>query len=299
MPHNPFIRRSQLVTPAASERVIAKALALECDSLVLDLEDAIAPGAKAEARAVLRRALADAASARDPRRELGVRVNGLDSPWCLDDLLALQGLPIDTVVVPKIHRAEDLVTFDHLLRQLELRGGAAQALGLTLQPLIESAAGLENAAAIARASPRCVSLIFGVGDFMADTGVDLSSPLLPGARCRIVTAAAAAGLPAIDHVHPAIADTEGLLVAARESRALGFAGKWAIHPRQLAPIHAAFSPSPEELANARRIVDAYEAALREGRGAIAVDGRLVDEAVLKTARRHLALADRLQARNDP
>ena len=283
---DPFIRRSQLVTPASSERMVAKALTLDCDSLVIDLEDAIAPGAKAQAREVLRRVLADVDTQREPRRELAVRINGLESPWCLDDLLALEGLHIDSVVVPKIHRPEDLYVFDQLLRQLELRGGRQ---GLTLQPLIESAAGLENAAAIARASARCRTLIFGVGDFMADTGMAFELALLLPARARLVTAAVAAGLQPIDHVHPAVADTDGLMHAARESRALGFTGKWAIHPQQVAPIQTAFSPSAEEVARAHRVVDAYEAALSRGAGAITVDGQLVDEAVLKMARRHLAV----------
>lgn len=285
-----FVRRSQLITPASNDRIVAKALAADCDSLILDLEDAIAPGAKAQARQVLRRALADLGERKPGARELGVRINGLESPWCLDDLLALEGLPIDTVVVPKIHTPEDLYAFDQLLRQLELRGGRA---GITLQALIESARGLENAAAIARASPRCRALIFGVGDFMADTGVAFSAPLLMPVRSRVVTAAAAAGLQAIDHVHPAVNDTDGLLAAARESKALGFSGKWAIHPRQIEAIHAAFSPSAEEVATARRTIAAYESALKAGEGAIALEGELVDEAVLKLARRHVALADRL------
>jgi citrate lyase subunit beta / citryl-CoA lyase len=286
--NDPFIRRCQLVTPAGSERIIDKALALECDSLVIDLEDAIAPSAKAQAREVMRRTLAHTDTQHRPRRELAVRINGLESPWCLEDLLALEGLPIDSVVVPKIHRPEDLYVFDQLLCQLELRGGRQ---GLTLQPLIESAAGLENAAAIARASARCRTLIFGVGDFIADTGMAFDAGLLLPARARIVTAAAASGVQAIDHVHPAVADLEGLRHAARGGRALGFVGKWAIHPQQVATIQAAFSPSAEEVARARRIVDAYEEALSRGQGAIAVDGQLVDEAVLKAARRHLALTN--------
>jgi len=287
-PKDPFIRRCQLVTPAHSERIVDKALTLECDSLVIDLEDAIAPDAKAQARDVLRRVLGNLDELRRrPRRELAVRINGLESPWFLDDLLAIEGLPIDSVVVPKIHRPEDLTVFDCLLHQLELRGGRQ---GLTLQPLIESAAGLENAGAIARASARCRALIFGAGDFVADTGMAFEPALLLPARARIVTAAVAAGVQPIDHVHPGVADTEGLTLAARDGRRLGFAGKWAIHPRQVGVIQAAFSPAGEEVEHARRVIDAYEAALARGQGAIVVDGQLVDEAVLKMARRHLVLA---------
>ncbi|MFZ2307602.1 MAG: CoA ester lyase [Rhodoferax sp.] len=283
-----FVRRSQLITPARSEKMIAKALAVNCDSLIIDLEDGIAPNFKIEAREVLRHALANVTP--DPRRELCVRINGLESPWCLEDLFALQGLPINSVVVPKVHTPEDMYVFDQLLRQLELRGGG---MGLTLQPLIESACGLENAYAIARTSARCRTLIFGVGDFMADTGMSFSPSLLLSVRARIVTAAAAAGLQAIDHVHPGVADIDGLLLAARESKALGFTGKWAIHPNQVEVIHTAFSPSEAEIDKARRTLAAYSEALQAGVGAMTLDGELVDEAVLKMARRHLASADRI------
>jgi citrate lyase subunit beta / citryl-CoA lyase len=281
-----FFRRSQLVTPASSEKLLEKALKVDCDSLVIDLEDAVAPTFKHEARQVLRRALTDVAPG---RRELCVRINGLETPWCLDDLLALEGLPIDAVVVPKVQRPEDLYVYDQLLRQLELRGGRS---GLALLALIESAGGLENASSIARASHRCRALIFGVGDFIAQTGMAFDEQTLLPVRSRIVTAAAAAGVQAIDHVHPDVVDTEGLVRAAQAGKKLGFTSKWAIHPRQVAPVERVFSPDDDEVARARRTIAAYESAQREGRGAIIVDGLLVDEAVLKIAQRKLALAER-------
>jgi citrate lyase subunit beta/citryl-CoA lyase len=280
-----FCRRSQLVTPASSEKLLEKALAIECDSLVIDLEDAVAPTFKHEARQVLRRALTHAVPG---RRELCVRINGLETPWCLDDLLALEGLPIDTVVVPKVQRPEDLYVYDQLLRQIEMRDGRR---GLTLLALIESAGGVEHALSIARASQRCQALIFGVGDFIAQTGMEFDEQILMPVRSRIVTAAVAAGVQAIDHVHPNTADTEGLLRAAQAGKKLGFTGKWAIHPRQVEPIQRVLSPDQDEIASARRTIAAYEAAQREGRGAIIVDGLLVDEAVLKIAQRKLALAE--------
>jgi citrate lyase subunit beta/citryl-CoA lyase len=279
-----FLRRSQLVTPGASEKMIAKALAVDCDSLVIDLEDAIPPGKKAEARQILRNALSGAQAR---AKELGVRINGLDTPWCLDDLLALGGLQIDTIVVPKVNCAEDIYTYDQLMRQLEFRGAGKR---LTLQPLIETACALENAYSIARASTRVRSLIFGVGDFLADTGMAFDAALLMPVRSRVVTAAAAAGVQAIDHVHPVVADLDGLARAAREAKALGFSGKWAIHPQQVEPINSAFSPSSEEIEKARKTIEVYEAAQRAGQGAITLDGGLVDEAVLKIARRNLAMA---------
>lgn len=279
-----YVRRSQLITPASSARIVGKAMASVCDSLILDLEDAIAPNAKADARQVLRTAL-DGLRRDENERELGVRINGLGSRWFLDDLLALEGLPIDTVVIPKVHTPQDVYVVEQLLQQIELR--TCRTALITIQPLIESAKGLENASGIAQASSRCRTLIFGAGDFIADTGMAFSPMALVPVRSRIVTAAVAAGLQAIDHVHPAVNDDQGLLGASKDSRDLGFSGRWAIHPRQVGPIHEAYGPTAEQLARAQRVVDAYEAATAQGLGAITLDGELVDEAVLKLAKRHL------------
>jgi citrate lyase subunit beta/citryl-CoA lyase len=281
------LRRSQLVTPATSSRMIEKAAALPCDSLVLDLEDAVAPSMKQAARDNVRRAYAELGFA---DKEVGVRINGLATPYFLDDVLALQGLPVETLVIPKVHRPEDVIAVEVLLRQLEFRAGPQ---GVTLQLLIESAQGLEASAEIARASSRVVSLIFGAGDFTADSGIAFTHAGLLYARTRVVVAAAAAGVQALDHVHAAIADLDGLAAAAREARELGFHGKWAIHPSQVPVINEAFAPSEDEIAQARRMIAAYEAAKSEGRGAITIDGALVDEAMLKVMQRRAAIALRL------
>lgn len=281
------LRRSQLVTPASAFRMIEKAAALDCDSLILDLEDAVAPSMKAEARKNVRRALTELAF---PDKEVGVRVNGIATPYFLDDVLALEGLPLETVVVPKVDRPEDVVVADVLLRQLELRGGRA---GVTLQLLIESAAGLEAAAEIARASARVASLIFGAGDFTADTGIAFTPHGLFHARARIAIAAAAARVQALDHVHAAIHDLAGLRESAREARELGFHGKWAIHPGQVPVINEAFGPTLDEVRQARRVIDAYEAAKSRGEGAITVGGELVDEAMLKAMARRAEVAKKL------
>lgn len=278
------LRRSQLVTPATTLRMIEKAAGLGCDSLVLDLEDAVAPAMKATARDTLRRAC-ERLDFGD--REVTVRINGLGTPWFLDDLLALEGLGVAGVVVPKVHRPEDVVVVDTLLRQLELRGGRR---GLALLPLIESARGLEAAAEIGRASGRVAALIFGAGDFTADTGIAFTPAALVHARARLALAAAAAGVQALDHVHPVVADLDGLRRSAEEARALGFHGKWAIHPAQVPVINEAFAPSPAEIDEARRIMAAYETAKAQGQGAITVDGALVDEAVLRIMERRAAVA---------
>jgi citrate lyase subunit beta/citryl-CoA lyase len=200
------------------------------------------------------------------------------------------GLPIETLVVPKVNRPEDVVVVDVLLGQFELRGAPA---GVTLQLLIESAAGLEAAAEIARASERVASLIFGAGDFTADTGIAFTPRGLLHARARVVIAAAAARAQALDHVHPAIHDLDGLRESALEARELGFHGKWAIHPGQVPVINEVFGPTLDEVRQARRVIDAYEAAKSRGDGAITVDGELVDEAMLKVMARRAEVAKKL------
>lgn len=276
------LRRSQLVTPAATFRMIEKAAGLDCDSLILDLEDAVAPSMKPAARENVRKAMSNLAFG---DKEVGVRINGVTTPYFLDDLLALEGLPVDTIVVPKVNRPEDVAVVDVLLRQLEQRGGPP---GVTLQLLIESGRGLQVAYEIAAASPRVVSVIFGAGDFTADTGMAFTRSGLLYPRARIAAAAAAVGVQALDHVHVAIDDDEGLRAEALEARELGFHGKWAIHPRQIAVINAAFAPTGDELREAKRIIVAYEKAKSSGQGAIAVDGMMVDEATLKVMERRAA-----------
>jgi citrate lyase subunit beta/citryl-CoA lyase len=219
-----------------------------------------------------------------------VRINGLATPWFLDDLLALQGLRLHTVVVPKVDRPQDVAVVATLLRQLEWRGGPT---GVTLHLLIETAVGLEAAAEIARASDRVGALIFGAGDFTADTGIAFTPRGLLYARMRVVAAAAAAGVQALDHVHPAVGDLDGLRASAREARELGFSGKWAVHPAQVPVINEVFSPTPDEVRQARRVIEAYAAAKAAGQGAITVDGALVDEAMVKAMERRAAAARRL------
>jgi len=292
MTQGEYIRRSQMVTPASSVKLVRKALEVNCDSLIIDLEDAVAPSHKAQAREVIREALADSA----PRsKEVGVRVNGLDTAWLLDDIFALQGVCIDSVVFPKIHSVADVHAADALLRQLDLRQARA---GLTLQILIESARGLERVREIATASARCRTLIFGAGDYMADTGVAFDSRSLWYARARVAAAAAAAGLQALDHVHPDIKALDALRIEAREARDLGFSGKWAIHPAQVSVINEAFNPSAAEIERARRVIEAYQAAKDAGTGAIMLDGAMVDEAVLKIAQRHRVAAQKAGLWND-
>ncbi|MEN2976387.1 CoA ester lyase (plasmid) [Tistrella bauzanensis] len=287
MKRDTVLRRSQLVTPAAKSGVIAKALASAADSVVLDLEDAVPADRKAEARSVLARALADATIRVG---EVAVRINGLHTDWWLDDMRALCGLPVSSIVIPKVRAPGDVVCIDRVAHQLRQHGLAE----VSLQPMIETPDAVLQAMAIGAASPRNVALLFGIGDYIAETGMRFGTAGPELARAQVALAAHAAGIDPIDHVWPHVKDADGLVRNAEAGAALGYVGKWAIHPAQIDALHAAFMPTAAELAEARRIVNAYEASVAQGIGAILVEGQLVDEAVIKIMQGRLAMetADR-------
>ncbi|MGI6852120.1 HpcH/HpaI aldolase/citrate lyase family protein [Mesorhizobium sp. 1B3] len=274
MRRDTVLRRSQLVTPAAKPTVVVKALASGADSVILDLEDAVPADRKAEARSVLAGTLADAAVRVG---EVAVRINGLHTDWWLDDMRALCGLPISSIVIPKVRSPSDVVCIDRVAHQLRQHGLAE----VSLQPMIETPDAVLQAKAIAAASPCNVALLFGIGDYIAQTGMRFGSTGTDLARAQVALAAHAAGVDPIDHVWPYAKDLEGLERDARAGAALGYAGKWAVHPAQLETLHAAFMPTPAELDEARRIIAAYQASVAEGIGALLVEGQLVDEAVIK------------------
>ncbi|MFC0220133.1 HpcH/HpaI aldolase/citrate lyase family protein [Pseudochelatococcus lubricantis] len=281
MTRDTVLRRSQLVTPANRPSAVAKALVSAADSVILDLEDAVPAGEKAAARAALVVALA---TAEISVGEVAVRINGIDTPWWLDDLIALRELPVGAIVIPKVRRPEDVVCVDRVCRQLTMQRGAL----LALLPMIETPDAVLRAPEIARSSERNAALVFGVGDYMAETGIAFGAEGIELARGQVALAALGAGLEAVDQVWPWIKDLEGLARDAQRGKALGYAGKWALHPMQIEAIHSAFSAGAEELAEAHRVVAAYDAAIAVGSGAVLFEGQLVDEAVVKIMRRRLA-----------
>lgn len=281
MTRDTVLRRSQLVTPANRPSAVAKALVSAADSVILDLEDAVPAGEKAAARAALAQTLA---TAEISVGEVAVRINGLDTPWWLDDLIALRELPVDAIVIPKVRRPEDVVCIDRVCRQLTMRRGAR----LALLPMIETPDAVLRAAEIARSSERNAALVFGVGDYMAETGIAFGAEGIELARGQVALAALATGLEAVDQVWPWIKDLEGLARDAQRGKALGYAGKWALHPMQIDAVHTVFSAGDDEIAEARRVVAAYDAAVAVGSGAVLFEGQLVDEAVVKIMRRRLA-----------
>jgi citrate lyase beta subunit len=280
-------RRACLVVPAAPAAKLAKGATLGADEVVLDLEDAVLPALKDEARAGVAQALAGGWAA----ESVAVRVNAIGTPWCHADLLALaaSGRETVTAVLPKVEHADDLAFADRLLAGAEAAAGRTTPVRLVA--LIETAAGLAEAVRIARASERLDALVLGYADLAASLG-------RPGggnwrfAQESVLVAARAAGLQAIDGPHLGTRDDDAFRAAALHARALGYDGKWAIHPAQIETLRQTFTPSAEEVAGAREVLAALERAAADGAGAVAADGQMLDEALALSARRVLARADR-------
>jgi citrate lyase subunit beta / citryl-CoA lyase len=290
------VRRSELTCPGHSLKMMAKAAASDADEVIFDLEDACAVSQKSAARKTVIEALGTLSFTGDKVR--AYRINGVETPWCyrdLVDVLEAAGKHVDVVVVPKVRSADDVRFVDRLIGQIEHASGLTPGK-IRLEVLIETAAGLLHVEEISKASPRLASLIFGVADFAGDLGArdfrQDADRLFYYPRMQLLTAARAAGLDAIDSVTVQFKDLEQLARDAKNAAQLGFDGKWAIHPSQLAPIHAAFTPTAEEIARAQKILEAYATADRSGLGAIVYADEMVDAATLKVEEKRLAVARR-------
>ncbi len=270
-------RRACLVVPAAPASKLAKGRTLEADEIVVDLEDAVVPDAKDEARVAVVEALRSEWAA----PSVAVRVNAIGTPWCNHDLLELASSGV-TFVLPKVESPGDLAFADRLLD-----GAGSES---RLVALIETAAGLQAVGEIARASSRLDGLIIGYADLAASLGRGTGGDWR-FAQETILLAARAAGIQAIDGPHLTIRDDEGFRAAVAHARELGFDGKWAIHPAQLDALREAFTPTEEEVADARATLAALDRAAAEGAGAVADGDRMLDEALAAAARRVLARAE--------
>lgn len=267
--------------------MLVKAQELAADELVVDLEDAVVPESKEDARAT---AIAGIRDGSWGQRSVAVRVNPLATEWGrgdVEEVVAGAGDTLGSLVVPKVESPGELEALDSLLDETEGRAGR-EPVGL--QALIETAAGLVRVPEIARASARLEALIIGFADLAASLGRQGSADY-PGDRWHwvretVLVAARSAGLQAIDGPHLDVGDLDGLAIEAGRARALGLDGKWALHPGQIEPINAAFSPSQAEVDRAGAIIDALAAS--EGRGAVSLDGEMIDEASRKLAAQVLA-----------
>jgi citrate lyase subunit beta/citryl-CoA lyase len=293
--------RSFLFTPANVPRRVEKALALEADAVILDLEDSVAPQDKPPSRARVVEA------ARKPRRGLlYVRVNAPSTPWCYEDLVETLGPGLDGVVVPKIESAADLHAIDWLMANLERARGLAEG-ALDLMPQIETAAGVQRVDRILQARSlrpyrtpwRVKRVCFGAADYAHALGLSptLDEPELADVRARIVLSSRAAGVEnPIDSPWFHFNEPEAFARSLERSRRGGFQGRCCVHPDQIAPVNRAYSPTAAEIAAAERIVSAFREAEARGAAALEVDGQMVDYPVAQRAQALLDAARRLNKR---
>ncbi|HKT40381.1 MAG TPA: CoA ester lyase [Ktedonobacterales bacterium] len=288
------IRRSELVCPGNAPAKMAKAAASDADQTIFDLEDALAVSQKEAGRA----AVIEALNTLDFGGKIRTfRVNNVRTRFCYRDLIEVveaAGGSLDGVIVPKVNGPEDVLFIDRLLSQIEEQVGLARG-HITIEALIESAEGVLHAEQIARATPRMSGLVFGIVDFAGDIGAQETGAeqffYYNYAKAKTVVAARAAGITCVDGVTLAIRDLEACRRDARMAARMGFDGKWAIHPSQVAIINQAFTPTAEEIARAQRILDAYaQADVEQGVGAMVIDDEMVDAATLRLEWKKLAIA---------
>lgn len=302
----PRLQRSELAVPGSNPTMIDKAAAGAADYVFLDLEDAVAPPEKEQARKNIIQALNDIDWAAKGKT-VSVRINGLDTHYMYRDVVDVMeqaGDRLHTILVPKVGVPSDLYMVEAMVNQIEQARGLTTRVGL--EALIETALGMANVEAIAQFGGRLEALHFGVADYAASmrartVNIGGLNPHYPGdqwhaAISRMVIACRAYGLRAIDGPFGDFSDPEGYKEGARRAAALGCEGKWAIHPSQVALANEVFSPPETEVTRARRIIEELRKAEAEGRGAAALDGKMIDAASERMARNVLVLADAIAAR---
>jgi malyl-CoA/(S)-citramalyl-CoA lyase len=314
------LNRSELAVPGSNARALEKAAGMAVDVVFLDLEDAVAPDEKEKARKNVIAAINDVDWG---SKTLSVRINGLDTHYMyrdVVDVLEQTNGRLDLIMIPKVGTAADIYAVDMLVTQIETAMGREKRIGFEM--IIETALGMANVDEIARASKRNESLHFGVADYAASTrarttviggpnplyGVLTDADDSGGARdyhwgdmwhyaiARMVVAARAAGLRPVDGPFGDFNDADGYRAQANRAAVLGCEGKWAIHPSQVDLANEVYSPSDAEVAKARRILEAMETAAKEGKGAVQLDGRLIDIASIKQAENLVRKADQIAGR---
>jgi len=280
--------RSFLFTPGSDARKVAKVFDAGADAVILDLEDAVAVSEKVAARAAVAEALQQPRTCR-----AYVRVNALDTAFTFGDLEAVIGPGLDGIVLPKVERAADIQMVDWVIGALEAKHGLAPG-AIDLMPILETGRGIAEARVICAAGGRLRRVSFGAGDYTRDMGMEwtMAERECDHARAEVVLASRIAGLePPVDTVFIHIREAEAFEASCRHVREMGFQGKLLIHPAQVGPANAAFSPSEAEVMRARAIAAAFAEAEAQGLASIQLDGRFIDYPIAERARRVLALAE--------
>lgn len=282
------LRRSMLFVPGNSPALMIDAPVFTPDSIILDLEDAVAVDQKDAARELVINAIRTLDFG---QCEVCVRINGRHTPFFVSDVRTLVPARPHALRLAMVESVDDIVCLDELLGECESEAGLPVG-EIKIMAAIETAKGVMNASSIAYASPRLVAMSFGAEDFthsIQSERTPLGHEML-FARTAVVLAARAAGIDPIDTVYSLVDDDAGFRADVRVAKQLGFAGKSCVHPRQIAMVHDAFRPTPEEIHKAERVIAAYTEALQRGTGVVAVDGRMVDGPIVAKAQRILDLA---------
>ncbi|MGI3210542.1 HpcH/HpaI aldolase/citrate lyase family protein [Roseovarius tibetensis] len=300
------LHRSELAVPGSNPSMIEKAANSEVDVIFFDLEDAVAPPDKIQARANIIQALNDIDWAAKGKT-VSIRINGLNTHYMYRDVVEIveqAGQYLDTILVPKVGVPADLYTVETMVSQIEQATGLTHRIGI--EALIETALGMANVEAIAAAPGRLEALHFGVADYAASNRartvvIGGLNPDYPGdqwhfALSRMTVACRAFGLRAIDGPFGDFADPDGYVLSAKRAAALGIEGKWAIHPSQIALANEVFSPPEAEVTRARRIIEEMRKAEAEGKGAASLDGKMIDAASERMANNVLSVADAIAAK---
>jgi citrate lyase subunit beta/citryl-CoA lyase len=288
------LKRSWMFVPGHRQKMVDKALGLNADAIMLDIEDGVAPNEKDTARRQIAEALGRGCEPKSPARF--VRINAIGHARMRADVEAVVRSGLDGLVLPKVETADDIRQVESFLSEREPTLKMARG-GVQLLVAIESPRGLLNAPAIAASSPRIVGLMFGAEDYGREMGLPTKregeAQDLIYARSALAVAAASAHVQAVDGVWVDLKDPDGLARFARQSRRLGFSGMSLIHPSQIDPINATFSPTTEEIEYAKQVLQAFEEANARGDGSIALGGQLIDRPIVERARRTLELAKTL------
>ena len=310
------LQRSTLAVPGSSTKLFEKAAKLAADVILFDLEDAVAPDDKIQARKNVIAALGDIDWG---NKTMAVRINGLDTHYMYRDVIdVVEACPrLDMILIPKTGVAADVYAVDMLVTQIEAAKSRQKRIGLEV--LIETALGMENVEKIARSSARLEAISFGAGDYAASTrarttvigGVSSHSSVLSdanaqgdrqyfwtdpwhAAQTRILVACRAHGLRPIDGPYGDFGDPDGYLAAAHRAATLGYEGKWAIHPTQIVLANQVFTPSDSEIQRAQQVIDAMREASKAGRGAVSLNGRMIDAANIRMAEALIAKTKQIQ-----